>query len=68
MKYIVNTEFIATLFVIAGLIGGYFNARNQMLLSYMIPCFFSSIRAILTAPELPNSMKSSMKNIVPRSI
>jgi hypothetical protein len=36
MKHIVNTEFIATLFAIAGLIGGYFNARNQILLSYKI--------------------------------
>lgn len=30
------TEFIATIFSIAGLIGGYFNARNRILLSYKI--------------------------------
>lgn len=30
------TEFIAMIFAIAGLIGGYFNARNRILLSYKI--------------------------------
>ena len=30
------TEFIATAFATAGLIGGYFNARNKILLSYKI--------------------------------
>ena len=32
----VLTESIATSFAIAGLIGGYFNARNKILLSYKI--------------------------------